>query len=104
VWVLWTEREGTQTEARRDLLPQVSSLILAMVGQPPPYLLYRLARLAGKGEESWWWLTDWAIVLAHGVSPAQGEGVGLGQGAIPQTFLGWSKKVNTKGVENEKNI
>jgi len=24
----------------RDLLPQVSSLILAMVGQPPPYLLY----------------------------------------------------------------
>jgi hypothetical protein len=40
--------QGREYKVVRRDLQQVSSLILAMVGQPPPYLLYHLACPAGK--------------------------------------------------------
>ena len=47
-------RRGSVTELRRDLQQQVSSLVLAMVSQPPPYLLYCTACPTGKSWEGGW--------------------------------------------------
>ena len=45
------EERERELNTGRDLLPQVSSLILAMVGQPPPRSLYQPTPAAGKGWE-----------------------------------------------------
>jgi hypothetical protein len=77
--VLRTEREGMQTEIGRDLLPQVSSLVLAMVGQPPPFASYGLAYSAGKlWDGGWQWLTGQSDYLCPWSPSADGGSVGLG--------------------------
>lgn len=84
---------GNVNYLRRDL-QQVSSLVLGMVGQPPPCLLYQLATSAGIMMGRWTVVTDQlAIILARGVSPAQrGDGSVLGERQHPEYFSGGLQK------------
>ncbi|OGN97128.1 MAG: hypothetical protein A2Z77_06135 [Chloroflexi bacterium RBG_13_51_36] len=54
-------------------------MVLAMVGQPPPCLLYHAVYICGKWQQAAATTDPIEVILTHGVPSQQGVRVGLGR-------------------------